>query len=264
MVITADTFPLSAADDHFLAVLAHEICNAVGPIRTGMELLDNKGIDAATSDWARGVVRRQVDQLVWMVQGIRDASRLRRGLIQLYPKPLLLDEIVRSGVEMAQPLIAGHEHTLIVDLEDDEMLVHADPQRMAQVVAHLLHNAARFSVRPGRIWVSTYRDASGAVLTVRDEGIGIEAKTLPSIFDRFMSAAASERGNGGMGAGLTLVRGLTELHGGSVEVHSEGASRGSEFVIRMPCLPKPTTKSGTAKSGAAANQSATCRASFAC
>ena len=88
-----------------------------------MELLDNKGIDAATSDWARGVVRRQVDQLVWMVQGIRDASRLAARFIQLYPKPLLLDEIVRSGVEMAQPLIAGHEHTLIVDLEDDEVAV---------------------------------------------------------------------------------------------------------------------------------------------
>ena len=228
------------AGEQFLATLAHEICNAVGPLRNGMDLLRTEGIDEATSAWAQGLMQRQIGQLVWMVESFRDASRLRRGLIQLHEEPAPLEDLVRAGIEMAQPLIAGYEHSLLVDLADQKAVIPADRRRMAQVVAHLLQNAARFSVRPGRIWISTARDGPDAVLRIRDEGIGIEAELLPRVFDLFMPAEPlPERrpgAPGGLGAGLTLVRGLVEMHGGAVQAYSQGTDRGSEFCIRLPCL----------------------------
>ena len=165
-----------AAGEQFLATLAHEICNAVGPIRNCVDLLQTEGVDEATSGWAQELMQRQIGQLVWMVESLRDASRLRRGMIQLHKEPTPLEDLVRAGVETAQPLIAGYEHTLIVDLATTRRRsLQSDRRRMAQVVAHLLHNAARFSVRPGRIWISTAREGPDAVVRVRDEGIGIDS-----------------------------------------------------------------------------------------
>ena len=231
--------PELPAGEQFLAILAHEICNAVGPIQSGMDLLQTEDIDEATSRWAQGLMRRQIGQLVWMVEGLRDTSRLRRGMIELHKEPTPLEDLAHAGIERAQPLIAGYEHRLIVDLADPKAVVQCDRQRMAQAVAHLLHNAARFSVRPGRIWVSTARDGPHAVVRVRDEGIGIEAEMLPRIFDLFMPAEPCPRPRqGGLGAGLTLVRGLVELHGGTVEARSQGTDQGSEFCIRLPLLPE--------------------------
>ncbi len=225
------------ASEQFLATLAHEICNAVGPIRTGMDLLQTDGIDEATSRWAQRLMQRQIGQLVWMAESLRDVSRLRRGMIQLHQEPAPLGDLVRAGVELAQPLMAGFEHNLLVDLADDKAVVQADRRRMAQVVAHLLQNAARFSPRPGRIWISTARDGGHAVVQVRDEGIGVEAERLPGIFDVFMPAEPLAGPRHGLGTGLALVRGLVEMHGGTVEACSQGADRGSEFRIRLPALP---------------------------
>ena len=158
------------------------------PIRNCVDLLQTEGIDEATSRWAQGLMVRQVGQVVWLVESLRDASRLRRGMIHLDKQPTPLEEMVQAGTEMAQPLMAGYEHTLIVDLADGNAVIECDRQRMAQVVAHLLQNAARFSVRPGRIWISAARDGSHATVRVRDEGIGIEAEMLPRIFHLFMPA----------------------------------------------------------------------------
>ena len=210
----------------------------MGPIRNGVDLLQTEGIDEATSRWAQDAMRRQIGQLVWMVEGLRDASRLRRGMIQLHKEPTPLEDLVHAGIETAQPLLAGYEHKLIVDLADGQAVIQSDRRRMAQAVAHLLHNAARFSVRPGRIWISTACDGPHAVVRVRDEGIGIAAEMLPRIFDLFMSAGPlAERRQGGLGTGLTLVRGLVELHGGTVEARRQGTDQGSEFCIRLPLLP---------------------------
>ena len=153
---------------------------------------------------------------------------------------------------MAQPLMAGYEHTLIVDLADGKAVVQADRQRMAQAVAHLLQNAARFSVRPGRIWISTARDGPCAIVRVRDEGIGIEAEMLPRIFDLFMPAEPlAEHRHGGLGTGLTLVRGLVEMHGGTVEACSKGTDQGSEFCIRLPLLPEGRNEEAAESDGQA-------------
>jgi len=227
-----------AADEQFLATLVHEICNAVGPIRSGIDLLQTEGIDEATSRWAQGLMQRQIGQLVWMVESLRDVSRLRRGMIRFHQAPTPLEDLVRAGVEMAQPLMVGYEHTLIVNLADGKAVVQADRQRMAQALAHLLQNAVRFSLRPGRIWISAACDGPHAVLRVRDEGIGIEPERLPRIFDRFMAAESSgEQRHGGLGLGLTLVRAFVEMHGGAVEAFSPGTDQGSEFCIRLPLLP---------------------------
>ncbi len=228
-----------AVSEQFLATLAHEICNAVGPLRNGLDLLQIEGIDEATSRWAQGLMQRQIGQLVWMVESLRDASRLRRGMIRLHKEPTPLADLVRAGIETAQPLMAGYEPALIVDLADGEAVVPCDRQRMAQAVAHLLLNAARFNVRSGRIWISTACDGPDAVVRIRDEGIGIETEMLPRIFDLFMPAELSpECRQGGLGTGLTLVRGFVEMHGGTVEACSEGRDQGSEFRIRLPLSPE--------------------------
>ena len=223
-----------AAGEQFLATLAHEICNAVGPIRNGMDLLQTEGIDEATSRWAQGLMRRQIGQLVWMVEGLRDASRLRRGLIQLH-KSLRRWKTWSAGVEMAQPLIAGYEHTLIVDLADERRSFR--PIGSGWPRPWPICCRTRAIQRSAGANLDFHRSRRPALVRVRDEGIGIEAEMLPRIFDLFMPAEPSaERRQGGLGTGLTLVRGLVELHGGTVEACSQGADRGSEFCIRLPRL----------------------------
>ncbi|MBV9125149.1 MAG: response regulator, partial [Planctomycetes bacterium] len=153
-------------------------------------------------------------------------------------EPVELAEVIARGTETAQPMIDARGQELLVTVPPQPVRLEADPTRLAQIISNLLHNAAKFSERAGRIWLTAEHQEGQAVLRVRDEGAGIRPELLPQIFDLFVQGDRSmERTQGGLGIGLTVVRKLVELHGGTIRVHSEGPGRGSEFVIRLPALP---------------------------
>jgi signal transduction histidine kinase len=232
------TEALAEADrrkDEFLAVLAHELRNPLAPIRNALYLLGMASLDAEGACEARDVMERQVRHLVRLVDDLMDVSRITRGKIELRRERLDLAEAVRAAVEISRPHVESARHELTVSLPAEAMFVHADPARLAQVVANLLNNAAKYTEPGGRIWLTAAREAERAVVRVRDSGIGIPAPMLPRVFDMFVQVDHTvSRSQGGLGIGLTLVKRLVELHGGEVEASSAGPGRGSEFVIFLP------------------------------
>jgi two-component system CheB/CheR fusion protein len=223
--------------DEFLAMLAHELRNPLAPIRSGLDLLEMDGVDAPTAAWARNMMKQQVQHLVRLVDDLLDVSRIMRGKVQVRKEPVTLADVVNRGVETARPLITAQGHQLSVDLPAEPVWIEADPVRMTQVVANLLNNAAKYNDKPGHVWVSAEARAGTAVIRVRDDGVGIEKDLLARVFDLFTQAERSvARSQGGLGIGLTLVRSLVEMHGGSVEARSEGLGHGSEFTVRLPAL----------------------------
>jgi CheY-like chemotaxis protein len=177
---------------------------------------------------------------VRLVDDLLDVSRIMRGKIQLRKERIPLGDVIRRGIDTARPLVEAQGHELLVQLPAEPLWVEADPVRMAQVVANLLNNAAKYNNKSGHIWVSAERKGETAILRVRDDGIGIEQNLLGKVFDLFTQADRSiARSQGGLGIGLTLVRSLVEMHGGTVEARSEGADRGSEFIVRLPVLVAP-------------------------
>ncbi len=236
--------------DEFLAMLAHELRNPLAPIRNGLDLLEMEGVDAPTAAWARDMMKHQVQHLVRLVDDLLDVSRIMRGKVQVRKERLLLQEVIRHGLETAQPLIASQGHELVLQIPPEPIWIEADPVRIAQVVTNLLNNAAKYNNKPGHIWVTAQRNGEQAVLRIRDDGIGIERELLPHVFDLFTQANRSiARSQGGLGIGLTLVRSLVELHGGAVEARSEGPDKGSEFIVRllaMASLPGEASAAGSA------------------
>ncbi len=231
--------------DEFLATLAHELRNPLAPLRTGLELLRRSEGDAVASEQARGIMERQIDQMVRLVDDLLDVSRISRGKVRLRKERVELQAVVRSARETVAPLIQIQAHELTVALPPEPVHLDADSTRLAQVLANLLSNAAKYTERGGRIWLtgelaSRERERPEVVVTVKDTGIGIPADHLPRLFQMFSQAApALERSQGGLGIGLSLVRGLVELHGGSVEARSDGVGRGSEFIVRLPVAEAP-------------------------
>src|SRR5439155_8563404 len=170
-----------------------------------------------------------------LVDDLLDVSRIMRGKIELRKEPTDLSEIVARAVETAQPAIQAGKHQLTISLPDEPVVLTADPVRLAQVIANLLNNAAKYTEAGGHIWLVAEQKDSQAVVSVRDTGIGIATETLPRIFDLFVQADNSlDRAQGGMGIGLTLVRNLVEMHGGSIAARSDGPGQGSEFIVRLP------------------------------
>jgi signal transduction histidine kinase/integral membrane sensor domain MASE1/CheY-like chemotaxis protein len=223
--------------DEFLAVLAHELRNPLAPIRNALHILKMPAADAATVEHAKDMMGRQVQNLMRLVDDLLDVSRIMRGKIELRTERIDLAAAIERAVETAAPVIKEARHELTVSLPREPVFVHADPVRLAQAIANLLHNAAKYTEPGGRITLTGERDGEDAVVRVRDSGIGISAEMLPQIFGLFVQAdRALNRAQGGMGIGLTLVRTLVELHGGGVQAHSEGPGKGSEFVIRLPAL----------------------------
>jgi len=177
------------------------------------------------------------------VDDLLDVSRVTRGKIELRKTRVELAEVVAQAIETASPLLEQHRHTLEVDVPALGLAVNADNARLAQVIANLLTNAAKYTPEGGQVRIEAHRDDSHAVLSVRDSGIGIEEEMLPRIFEPFTQARqALDRSQGGLGLGLAIVRSLVDLHGGAVSAHSEGRERGSTFVIRLP-LAKGVTES---------------------
>ncbi|MGH7500497.1 MAG: hybrid sensor histidine kinase/response regulator [Longimicrobiales bacterium] len=221
--------------DEFLAVLAHELRNPLAPIGNAIQLMREIGVSEQLA-WCHNVIERQVTQLVRLVDDLLDVSRITRGKIRLEKEAVDLAVVVGNAIEMSRPLIDRHEHVLIAVLPVDPVIVEGDPARLTQVVANLLNNAAKYQEPGGHIRVRVERDGHEAVIGVEDQGIGIARERLSSVFEMFAQEAAPlDRAHGGLGIGLSLVRTLVEMHGGSVRALSEGAGRGSEFIVRLPC-----------------------------
>jgi PAS domain S-box-containing protein len=221
--------------DEFLATLAHELRNPLAPIRNSLQILKMPGVDAGTVGRSRDMMERQVHHLVRLVDDLLDVSRVMRGKIELRRERVELASVVARAVETVQPLVDAQGHRLGVSLPDESLPLDADPVRLAQVVGNLLTNAAKYTEPGGHIRLTAEREGDEAVLRVRDDGIGIAPEVLPRVFDLFVQVDhAATRSQGGLGIGLTLVKNLVEMHGGSVDARSAGLGRGSEFVVRLP------------------------------
>jgi signal transduction histidine kinase/DNA-binding response OmpR family regulator len=233
--------------NEFLAMLAHELRNPLAPIRNAVEILRLYAPNHSELNKIRDMLQRQVQQLVRLVDDLLDISRITRGKIRLQTEPVDAVEVAARAVETCRPLLDARRHELTVSLPPEPLPVQADPVRLAQVLGNLLNNAAKYTKEGGHIWLTAERQAGEVVLRVRDTGIGIPAEILGSVFDLFTQADRSlDRSDGGLGIGLTLVRRLVEMHGGSVQVFSAGPNQGSEFVVRLPALtgPLPVSANG--------------------
>jgi PAS domain S-box-containing protein len=221
--------------DEFLAMLAHELRNPLAPIRNALYILKLPGASETVAERARALMERQVEHMVRLVDDLLDVSRIMRGKIELRREPVELATVVARAVETSQPVFEAEGHELTVTVAPEPLPLDGDLVRLAQVVSNLLNNAAKYTERGGKVWLTGGREGDQAVVRVRDTGVGIALDMLPVIFDMFVQAdRRTKNSQGGMGIGLTLVRRLVELHGGSVEAHSAGLGQGSEFVVRLP------------------------------
>jgi CheY-like chemotaxis protein len=231
----------------FLAMLGHELRNPLAPIRTAVEYLRRRGLDQPDQCAARDMIERQVQLMVRLVDDLLDVARITRGQIQLRTQAVDMAEMAARAVETSRPLIDARRHTLEVELPAEPAWVEGDPARLAQVLANLLNNAAKYTEEGGRIRLRVERHCSPGsetpatiVASVRDTGVGLPPEMLGSVFDLFTQVDRSlDRAQGGLGIGLTLVRRLVELHGGEVRAASAGPGRGSEFTVTLPARPAP-------------------------
>jgi two-component system CheB/CheR fusion protein len=234
---------LRASDERksaFIAMLSHELRNPLAPLRHALWLLDRAPPGSDQAGAARKTLARQVLHLSRLTDDLLDATRISRGKIQLHRSPVDLVEIVRSAVEDHGSLFAARHVTLVHELPDLPLRLDGDATRLGQVVGNVLWNAAKFTEPGGRAEVRVEREPGGvALLRIRDDGIGIPADVLPHVFEPFVQADRSlDRTRGGLGLGLSLVKALVELHGGSVDIRSDGAGRGAEVSIRFPLIPE--------------------------
>jgi PAS domain S-box-containing protein len=221
--------------DEFLAVLAHELRNPLAPISNSLHILRMTSKHDPGVDRVGEMMERQVNHMVRLVDDLLEVSRITRGNIELRKEPIAVAAIVRSAVETSQPLIEIANHQFVQSLPAEPLTVDGDPVRLTQVVANLLNNAAKYTDPGGQIWLNVRREDQWVAISVRDTGIGIDTSMLPRVFDLFTQVDRhTDRAQGGLGIGLTLVKSLVEMHGGTVQVHSEGKGRGSEFVVRLP------------------------------
>jgi PAS domain S-box-containing protein len=223
--------------DVFLATLAHELRNPLAPIRNGLQII-RLTPDRAAREQTREMMERQLGQMVRLVDDLLDISRITRNKLEMRKARIDLSGVVQSAVETARPQVEAKGHTLTVTLPPQPVYLDGDLTRLAQVFWNLLHNAAKYTEPGGRISLTAEVRGGEAVVTVQDNGIGVPASSLPRLFEMFSQVDRSlERAEGGLGIGLALVKGLTEAHGGSVEVRSEGVGHGSSFVVRLPVAP---------------------------
>jgi CheY-like chemotaxis protein/two-component sensor histidine kinase len=223
--------------DEFLATLAHELRGPLAPLRNMLEVMKRAGNDGDLIKQARATMDRQVSQMTRLIDDLLDLSRISRDKIELKRERLELASVVYHAVEASRPFCDSAGHELSVALPSEPIYLDADPVRLAQIIGNLLNNACKYTESGGNIWLSARRQGSDLVMKVKDTGVGIPTDMLSRIFEMFAQVGRSlERSQGGLGIGLTLVKRLVELHGGSVEAFSEGAGRGSEFVVRLPAL----------------------------
>jgi PAS domain S-box-containing protein len=219
--------------DEFLATLAHELRNPLAPIRNGLAVLRRGNPENAGR--VMGIMERQLAHLVHLVDDLLDVSRVTSGKITLRKERLELHSVVDAAVETSRPLVEAAGHALTLDLPSQPLFVEADPVRLAQVLTNLINNAAKYTPAEGHISIRTALEGDQVTVAVQDDGVGLPKEMLPKIFDMFTQVGASlERSQGGLGIGLTLVRKLVEMHGGTVTAESPGAGQGSTFTVRLP------------------------------
>jgi len=223
--------------DEFLATLAHELRNPLAPMKYAVAMM-RLAPDPAAQERARDVIDRQVSQMARLIDDLLDLSRINRGLIQLQREPAHLRTLMERAVETARPAIEGARHQLEVAWPDADLTLDADPARVVQVIGNLLNNAAKYTPDGGHIRLAAWREGAEAVLEVADNGIGIPPPEQGKLFQMFTQLPhTAGRAKGGLGIGLSLVRTLVQMHGGSVRVHSDGLDEGTRFTVRLPLVP---------------------------
>lgn len=228
--------------DIFLATLAHELRNPISPIQSALDLLDVESGSLQDEDDLRRVIKQQVRQLRRIVDDLLDVSRITRGNIRLVKNVIDIRDCISNGIESARPFITTSRQSLSVNLGEHPVYVFADAARIAQVTANLLNNAAKYTPRHGRIELCLKHEGQWVILEVQDTGIGVSEEKAESIFDLFQQHdIEKERGQAGLGIGLSLVQQLLRLHGGSISVSSRGTGLGSTFTVRLPGTDAPET-----------------------
>jgi len=221
--------------DEFLAMLAHELRNPLAPLRHSIDLIKRKDALKADSKFVADVMERQVRQLSRLVDDLLEMSRFTTGRIELRREKIELHDVVAAALDSSRPAIERGKHEIEIDLPRDPIELEADGVRLAQVLSNLLNNAAKYTESGGHIKLSAAMDHDEVTIKVSDDGDGIEAGMREKIFEMFTQGPRrGERTAGGLGIGLTLVRRLVELHGGTVKAYSEGPGKGSEFVVKLP------------------------------
>jgi PAS domain S-box-containing protein len=229
----------SRRKDEFLAILAHELRNPLAPIQNSLHVLRIKAASAFDGRVIQ-MMERQVKHMVRLVDDLMEVSRITRGKITLRKELVELESVLRSAMETSRPLIEAAHHELILSIPPEPCLVEGDVVRLAQVFANLLNNSAKYTDDGGQIRLTVRRERDQVTVSVRDNGAGIPPEMLTRVFDLFTQAERSMgRAQGGLGIGLTLVKTLVEMHGGTVHVHSEGSGKGSEFIVSLPLAAAP-------------------------
>lgn len=239
--LAADLSEADRRKNEFLATLAHELRSPLAPLCNMLEVLKRAKGDGEMLKRARDTMERQLGQMVRLVDDLLDLNRITHDRLELRQSEVELSSVIEHAVEVARPLIDLAQHELRMSLPEEPIYLNADPARLAQVFGNLLNNSCRYTTPGGTIWVNAKRVEGDVLVTVKDTGAGIPRNKLTSIFDMFTQVDRSpERSEGGLGIGLTLVKRLVEMHGGSVEARSAGEGQGSEFVVRLPVLIKTT------------------------
>jgi PAS domain S-box-containing protein len=244
---------LSAADqrkNEFLATLAHELRNPLAPMCNMLEVVKRAGNDGEILKSAHETIERQLNQMVRLVDDLLDVNRITHDRLELRRSEVELSSVIQQAVEVARPLVDATGQNLIVELPDEPVYLNADRARLAQVFGNLLNNSCKYTTANGTIRLTARRVDDSVMVSVQDNGAGIPPDKIGSIFDMFMQVdRTSERSQGGLGIGLTLVKRLVEMHRGSIEARSEGEGRGSEFIVRLPVICKPIVSTAVADNG---------------
>ena len=228
------------AKDEFLATLSHELRNPLAPLRNAIELLRRTQEGDTRFETVHLMMERQLDHLVRLVDDLLEVSRISRGAFSLRKEQVDLAAVVRNATETSQPLIRAGGHTLVVELPEEPLWLEGDLVRMAQILANLLNNAAKYTDHGGRIRLRAWREGGSAAISVSDNGVGIAPEIMPRMFEMFSRGDRdSGRSQGGLGIGLALSRRLAQMHGGSLEASSDGPGKGSEFIVRLPLTAVP-------------------------
>ena len=250
---TAELQEASRRKDEFLATLAHELRNPLAAIRLAAQLIGMADLPQPQRTNSVAVIQRQVEHLVRLIDDLVDVSRITRGLISLRRVPTSVSSVVTQAIESSRPAIDGRRHQLQVQVPSSELWVDGDAARLAQVLGNILNNAAKFTDPGGTITLEASQDGSQVTIRITDSGVGIEAETLPLVFELFtQSGQPLDRSSSGLGIGLALVRRLVEMHGGTVTAASEGRGRGTTVTVTLPLASAAADGSLTAQPGVAA------------
>jgi PAS domain S-box-containing protein len=240
--------------DEFLAMLAHELRNPMAPILNALQIMRHDRSDNPLAQQARTIIERQVRHMTRLIDDLLDAARISQGKIELRCEAVEASVILDRALETNRPLIEARGHRVSVSVPREPLWLYADPNRLEQAIGNLVTNAAKYTPRGGRVWLSAMQERNRIIFKVRDSGVGIAQDLLPHVFQLFTQGPRTrDRSEGGLGIGLTLVKSLVEMHGGTVSAHSDGTGRGSELTVELPKMPvapaalPPTSQTQTPK-----------------